>query len=116
MVVDLDDDLQSVSTSPAIMLSKPTEDDGLNKVESSDVEDSSGGFFQQFLTRMSPVHCLTPDTACGGINIIQDDDATVDFDKLLPGLVRDLQKGGRPRSNALLRLYRVTDRTLPENR
>ena len=117
MVVDLDDDINSVSTSPAILLSK---DDGkadiAKSVDSADVEnyDGNSSILKQLLSRMSPAQCLAPETACAGILPQADDE--MNFDKVLPTMVRDLQNGGKARSAALLRLYRATDRAMAINR
>lgn len=88
-----------------------------NVVDSADLETKSPNILQQLFERMSPRHCLGSvhgaGTACS--TFILEDDA-VDFDEVMPPLVRDVLKGGKRRTTALQKLYQMTDRERKQNR
>ena len=96
-------------------------------VESQDVDDAPPlSFFQTLLHSMNPAHCLAPSGAAGGVvsactNPLldeDDDDAhpAVNFDVVIPPLLKDLQHEGKARTNALQTLYRMTDKENHKNR
>ena len=63
---------------------------------------------------MNPAVCLTPVTAC--TNVFMDDDEIVDYNSIVPPWLRDMKHPGKPRTAALQRLYRFTDRDRHKNR
>jgi hypothetical protein len=89
-----------------------------NVVESSDIGGKPPNILTQLLERMSPRHCLGSthggsSTSCHDF-ILQDD--PVDFDGVMPTILRDVRKDRKLRVDALRKLYQMTDRERKQNR
>lgn len=85
-----------------------------NVVEAADIDQGkSRNFLIQLLDRMSPRNCLAPMNvvAC---HILEED--AVDFDDVMPGILRNIRKGGKIKTKALQKLYQMTDRERKQNR
>ena len=84
-------------------------------VESDDVEPNSShnALWKKVWDSMNPAVCLSPVTACHGVFM---DDEVVDYNRLVPPMLRELKHAGKMRSSALQRLYRFTDRDRHKNR
>jgi hypothetical protein len=92
-------------------------DDDSRAVESDEVGGKkSGSFLRDLVCRMSPSQCLasTADISCH--NPLFDDEDNPAYDRILPKLLKDLASDGKPRNQALHRLYRLTDRERQVNR
>lgn len=90
-------------------------------VDSEDVEEdikNSGSLWQQLFHRMHPNQCLMP--AVESISTMTYKsclaDTTEEFAWRLPTVLNEIKTGGKPRTPALLKLYRLVDRDHKENR
>jgi hypothetical protein len=94
------------------------------QVDSDDIPVSPAAaepFFQQLLKRMSPAECLSPAThavqACSVVTLkscVSSDREELEWQ--LTDLLKDIRGGHKPRTAALHRLYRLTDREHVHNR
>jgi hypothetical protein len=89
-------------------------DAGVDEVDSEDVPQFPNGLWQQLWSRMNPAVCLAPDTACTGT--VLGDATAIDLDREVPKLLRDLKQPGNERTEALQRLYKLSDRQRKHNR
>lgn len=89
-------------------------DAGVDEVDSEDVPQFPNGLWQQLWSRMNPAVCLAPDTACTGT--VMGDATAIDLDREVPKLLRDLKQPGNERTEALQRLYKLSDRQRKNNR
>jgi hypothetical protein len=89
-------------------------DAGVDEVDSEDVPQFPNGLWQQLWSRMNPAVCLAPDTACTGT--VLGDATAIDLDREVPKLLRDLKQPGNERTEALQRLYKLSDRQRKNNR
>lgn len=89
-------------------------DAGVDEVDSEDVPQFPNGLWQQLWSRMNPAVCLAPDTACTGT--VMGDATAIDLDREVPKLLRDLKQPGNERTEALQRLYKLSDRQRKHNR
>jgi hypothetical protein len=90
-------------------------------VDSQDIPEPAKPIFQQLLHSMNPTSCLQPATTL----VADCQDAAYksclasekeEIEWLLPGIVLNISSGGKPRTDALQRLYRLTDRDHAQNR
>jgi hypothetical protein len=90
-----------------------TGNDNLLQLESEDVEPNTDGIWKKLWDSMNPSVCLGPATAC--TNVLTDDE-TIDYNSVVPPMLRDMQHTGKQRTAALEKLYRFTDRERYQNR
>lgn len=88
-------------------------DDNLRYLESDDVESKQEGMWKKLWDSMNPSVCLTPAAACTNVLL---EDETVDYNGIVPPMLRDIQNPGKQRTAALQQLYRFTDRERQGNR
>lgn len=96
----------------------PKEDQNiLESVESADVEpeqqSAGGGIWKKILDSMNPAVCLAPATACSHVLL---DDEVIEYNDVVPPMLRDIQHPGKSRTTALQKLYRFTDKEHQKNR
>ena len=90
----------------------------LESVESVDVEpeqQSAGGvIWKRIMESMNPAVCLAPASAC--THVLLDDDEIIDYNNLVPPMLRDIKHPGKSRTSALQKLYRFTGKEHQKNR
>ena len=84
------------------------DDDDILAVDSSEVEEKTS-VWRQLVQSLNPKTCLAP-TSCQ--NPLVDEE----LDVMVHKLGKDLQNDGKPRVQALIKLYRLTDRDRSFNR
>ena len=105
VVIDADNNNQQ---QPALVLA----DQGVMECIESD-EFETPALWRRLWDSMNPAVCLSPAVAC--THVFMDDDV-VEYNRIVPPLLRDLKQPGKPRTAALQRLYRFTDRERHKNR
>lgn len=109
--------MNSINMKETIDSTKPE----LQQVDSQDIPEPNKPIFQQLLHSMNPSSCLQPATSmvadcqnaayksCLGSE-------KEELEWLLPGIIDSISSGGKSRTDALQRLYRLTDREHIQNR
>ena len=90
-----------------------TGQDNLLMLESEDIEAKQDGVWKKLWDSMNPSACLAPATACTNVLL---DDETVEYNTIVPPMLRDIDHPGKQRTLGLQRLYRFTDRERQKNR
>lgn len=96
---------------PMEMVKEEDNHDLLESIESDAFE--TPALWKRLWDSMNPSVCLSPAMACTHVFL---DDDVVDYNSIVPPLLRDLKHPGKPRTAALQRLYRFTDRERHKNR
>ena len=96
---------------PMGMVKEEDNQDVLESIESDAFE--TPALWKRLLDSMNPAACLSPTMACTHVFL---DDDVVEYNRIVPPLLRDLKHPGKPRTAALQRLYRFTDRQRHNNR
>ena len=95
---------------PALFLEKEN-DERQVAVESDEFEPTA--LWKKLWDSMNPAVCLSPTMAC--THVFMDDDI-VEYNRIVPPILRDMKHPGKQRTAALQRLYRFTDRDRHKNR
>ena len=89
----------------------------LEAVESADVEpeqqSAGGAILKKLWESMNPAMCLAPATACTHVLL---DEEIVEYNNVVPPMLRDMKHAGKSRTTALQKLYRFTDKEHQKNR
>lgn len=87
--------------------SQPAESDDVDLHKPQEV------FWVTLWNAMNPAMCLAPATACTQVLM---DDEIVEYNRIMPPILRDMKHPGKARTTALQKLYRFTDRERQKNR
>ena len=96
---------------PMELVKEEDNQDLLESIESDSFE--APALWKRLWDSMNPAVCLSPAMACTHVFL---DDDVVEYNRIVPPLLRDLKHPGKPRTAALQRLYRFTDRERHKNR